>query len=69
MAPVPMLPRLHLGEESLAVGSRVDGHDVEKQGAQMFGVRAFGIAPAPTQSLPLNMDQAALNPDGGPHEP
>lgn len=61
MAPVPMLPRMHLGAEAIAGGSRVDGHDVEKQGAQMFGVGAFGVAPAPTESLSLNVYQAALD--------
>lgn len=35
----------------------------------MFGVGAFGVAPAPTQALPLNMDQAALNHQAGPQAP
>ena len=41
----------------------MERHDLEKEASEVSGVGAFGMPPAPTQSLPLEVDQAALNDD------
>src|SRR5215470_10282020 len=44
----------------------MDGHDFKKKCSEAFSVSTFGIAPAPHESLPLNMNQTALNQDSWP---
>jgi len=52
---------MQLMNEAITLRSRADSHDLKKQGSQMFGVSAFRVLPAPTESLSLNVYQAALD--------
>lgn len=47
----------------------MERHDLEKEASEVSSVGAFGMPPAPTQSLTLEVDQAALNEDLRPEEP
>ena len=58
---VLLFPRMQLMNEAITLRSRADSHDLKKQGSQMFGVSAFRVLPAPTESLSLNVYQAALD--------
>ena len=65
--PVPRLPGLHRSDELIPLGHGADRHDVAKQGAPVPGVRTFGRLATPTEALPLDVDQTALNDDRRPH--
>ncbi|HEV8341580.1 MAG TPA: hypothetical protein VGR30_04330 [Candidatus Binatia bacterium] len=54
---------MKLREEAIAIGKVVEGHELEKKGSKMFSVGAFGMLPAPTESLALDVHQTALNED------
>jgi len=52
-----------LSKKAIAIGSGMERHDLEKEASEVSGVGAFGMPPAPTQSLTLEVYQAALNED------
>jgi hypothetical protein len=52
---------MNVGEEAIAIGNRMDGHDFKKKCSKVFSIGAFGMPPTPTQPLALDMHQAALN--------
>lgn len=45
----------------------MDGHDFKKKSPEMFGISALGKPSTPHQSLSLDVYQAALHHDRGPH--
>lgn len=66
---VPTFPSTNLGEKAITVRNGADGHDLQKQGSEVFGVGAFGMLSTPAESLSLDMHQAPLNYNFGPHTP
>ncbi len=66
---IAMFPCFNKREELGAFFTSVDMHHSKEEKPQMFCIGAFGKTATPTQSLTLNMDEAALNHDGCPLVP
>ena len=60
------LPFPDIQEEPVPLCLVLDRGYLEKDFSQLTGIGRFGECPAPGQSLPLNVDKAALDYDAGP---
>ena len=63
LATVAAFPTVELRKKAIAIGRCMERHDLEKEASEVSRVGTFGMPPAPTQALPLEVDQAALNDD------
>lgn len=66
---ISTFPYIERHEESVAVFKRPDGGELEEEFPETFGVDSLRVPSAPHESLPLDVNEASLDADGGPDLP
>ncbi len=61
-----LLPGTHLRAKATSLRAGLNLRELQEDLSQVSYIGAFGVTPAPAQSLPLDMDRAPLEPDRWP---